>query len=394
VTAWLVVGGGTAGCVLASRLSEDPANHVTLVEAGPPAGEGRAASYLDALAAPGALWDGLTVSDGNGRRRPYPQGRGLGGSSLVAGGVLSGAVVDGVLLPRRAVEEAELGAVDRALLAVSTDAAPVTLATASCAAAYLRPAQGRRNLDVLTECPVARVRLAGRRATGAVLAHGDAIAADRVVVAAGAIQTPALLLRSGVATEGIGAGLADHAGRIIELSLRDGVAPDVHGLVTGASVRRGALEIVALNHLGPARQGVAALLAGVLDVERRGTVRLSATAPDDPLEPPAVDLGRLTNADAAGLAAALDLAGELLGHQSFVDVVAEHRVAGGLGGYAHATSTCAIGRVVDEDGAVRGYEGLYVGDASALPVTPPSGTLLPVVLLAERLAEAWRFRSG
>ena len=49
-----------------------------------------------------------------------------------------------------------------------------------------------------------------------------------------------------------------------------------------------------------------------------------------------------------------------------------------------------MGSVVDEHGAVVGYDDLFVADASVLPATPPSGTYVPVVLLAERLARAWR----
>ena len=83
---------------------------------------------------------------------------------------------------------------------------------------------------------------------------------------------------------------------------------------------------------------------------------------------------------------------ELLTTAPFADVVADARVVDGFGGYAHATSTCAMGTVVDEHGAVIGYEDLFVADASVLATTPPSGTYLPVVLLAERLANAWRQR--
>ena len=43
------------------------------------------------------------------------------------------------------------------------------------------------------------------------------------------------------------------------------------------------------------------------------------------------------------------------------------RVVDGFGGYAHATSTCAMGIVVDEHGAVIGYDNLFVADASVLP---------------------------
>jgi choline dehydrogenase-like flavoprotein len=392
VTHWLIVGGGTSGCVLAARLSEDPHNHVTLVEAGPEQRR-RAASYLDDLAAPGAVWDGLVATDGDSGPRPYPQGRGLGGSSAVSGGVLSGELGDAGLdrLPveRRVVSDGELGAIDRALLASCSDATPALLSLASTAATYLAPARQRANLDVLTGALVDRVHLERRRAAGVVMADGAVLAADRVVCAAGAIHSPTLLLRSQVETAGIGDGLCDHAARVIELTLRDDVDVDVHGLVTGTVLRRGRVEIVAMNHLGDAQPRTAALLVGLLSSQRRGTVRLSPTVPGDPAAPPAVDFGHLGEGDTVRLATGVELAEELLTTRSFADVVTDFRVADGFGGYAHATSTCAMGRVVDEHGAVSDYEGLYVCDASVFPVTPPSGTLLPVVVLAERLSRVW-----
>jgi choline dehydrogenase-like flavoprotein len=260
----------------------------------------------------------------------------------------------------------------------------------SSADAYLSPAGDRENLHVVTDAVVDRVVLSGRRATGVVLANGEHVPADRVVLAAGALFSPTLLLRSGVDAAGIGEGLRDHVGRVIELHLRSGFDADPHGLVTGAVLRRGAVEMVAMNHLGPASPGCAALLVGLLSCQRRGTVSLSPDRPDDPAAPPAVDFGPLGDADAIRLAAGVTLAEELLTARPFRDVVSAARVVDGFGGYAHATSTCAMGTVVDEHGAVAGYEGLYVCDASVLPSPPASGTYLPVVLLAERLARAWR----
>jgi choline dehydrogenase len=221
-------------------------------------------------------------------------------------------------------------------------------------------------------------------------AGGEAIAADRVVLAAGAIHSPVLLLRSGVAVAGVGEGLRDHVGRVVELTLDGAGDIDAHGLVTGVVLRRGVIEVVAMNHLGPQRLGRAALLVGLLANQRRGTVRLNAQQPDDPTAAPAVDFGPLRGADAVRLASGVEMVEELLTTAPFADIVADARVVDEFGGYAHATSTCAIGTVVDEHGAVIGYEDLFVADASVLPVTPPSGTYLPVVLLAERLAGAWR----
>ena len=75
---------------------------------------------------------------------------------------------------------------------------------------------------------------------------------------------------------------------------------------------------------------------------------------------------------------------------AFDDILDGFEVSDDFGGYAHATSTCRMGTVVDDRGAVRGYENLYVCDASVFPEIPASGTYLPTILLAERLAALWR----
>ncbi len=60
-----------------------------------------------------------------------------------------------------------------------------------------------------------------------------------------------------------------------------------------------------------------------------------------------------------------------------------------VGDYVHASSSCAMGRVVDADGAVVGYEGIYVCDASVFPSIPDANTHLPTTMLAERLSARW-----
>jgi choline dehydrogenase-like flavoprotein len=82
---YVIVGAGSAGCVLAARLSEDPAVKVLLVEAGPP----DTSDLIHLPAAFSALfrtqhdWDHMTAWEPglNGRRVYLPRGRTLGGSS-------------------------------------------------------------------------------------------------------------------------------------------------------------------------------------------------------------------------------------------------------------------------------------------------------------------------
>jgi choline dehydrogenase-like flavoprotein len=87
---YIIVGGGSAGCVLANRLSKNPHHHVALIEAGGdddwlwfhiPVG------YLFAIGNPRADWMYQTqaIKGLNGRRINYPRGKVLGGSSAING---------------------------------------------------------------------------------------------------------------------------------------------------------------------------------------------------------------------------------------------------------------------------------------------------------------------
>ncbi len=261
---FVIIGGGSAGCVLANRLSENPAHRVVLLEAG-----GTADGFWNRLPAAGMKMLGNPESDWcfqtepdpslNGRQGFWNAGRMLGGGSSVNGMIYirgdrsdyDAWAADGCtgwgwndVLPHFRKSEAFSGAPDQThstlgLLGVSrprlshpladtfvegcaqfglrkvadycagdVDGAFTMLVTqangqrSSAARAFLKPAMGRANLKVITGATVDKVLIEDGRATGVrFLRGGEAMtvtAAREVIVSAGALQSPGVLMRSGI----------------------------------------------------------------------------------------------------------------------------------------------------------------------------------------------------
>ncbi|GGE00255.1 GMC oxidoreductase [Polymorphobacter glacialis] len=310
---YVIVGAGAAGCVLAYRLSEDPANSVLLIEAGPrdthpfiamPKG------LAKVMADPSHLWAYASQPDDctAGQSEMWVRGRVLGGSSSVNGMMyVRGQPADFDAIAEissddwnwahigaayAAMENHELGAAptrgDRGPLKVTMpvlrDAlseaqlaageamgwprkvdvntpddgdgigyAPRTISGGkrqSAATAFLRPAEKRPNLTIVTDCTVDRVVFEGKRAVGVEVVRGggrEILAARReVIVCGGAMASPGILERSGIgdaarlaalgiplvhASDQVGEGSIEHRGLIMQWKLTSDVSQnrDFHG---------------------------------------------------------------------------------------------------------------------------------------------------------------------
>ncbi len=435
----LVVGAGSGGCVVAGRASEDPSRTVLLLEAGPATFGGSdapglvAPSFFDAIGESDRIWPGLIVRRSALQEpRHYVRGRGIGGSSAINAMVaIPGLHADydrwaelgatgwdwanvepwfsRTALALNVGLDIEIGPLTRAIERVRPEWIERVALTrdgsgrrVSAADAYLRPAAARPNLVVRGETLVDRVLFDGIEARGVVLADGSEILARRVVLAAGAIHTPAILLRSGVDRPGVGRGLKDHAAVPITLRYAAGRAPSTSSLAVSAVGRfssggaPGDLQLLPMEHLGPDAPGFGMVMVALMQVRSSGSVRL---ADGDPSIDPVVEFAMLDDPeDLRRLRIGAEQVLELLASPAVAELatpiipdLSDDGVLRGLGDYVHAACSCRMGAaddpaaVVDPNGAVIGREGLYIADASIFPDLPRANTHLPVVAVVERL---------
>ncbi|MBI2965031.1 MAG: mycofactocin system GMC family oxidoreductase MftG [Chloroflexi bacterium] len=314
----------------------------------------------------------------------------------------------------------------------------------STALTYLQSARHRLNLTIRSECLVHRVLFDGRKAVGVLVESGGEtfeVLAGEVILSAGAIGSPHLLLLSGVgpASElksagvdvvvdlpGVGKNLRDHPQVQVTWRTRPDFRQDplaakiqlaVRYTATGSNLRND-MFIHPLSYapeagiytISPRDAVGVGMIAAIYLARGAGSLRLATR---DPHQQPILDYNYLEEpADRARLREAVRLClriSETPGYKSFLkeridpadsdlksDETLDAWLLRSVRTSHHVSSTCKMGpatdptAVVDQQGRVHGTQALRVADASIMPDCVRANTNLTSLVIGERIADFLR----
>ena len=525
---YIIVGAGSAGCVLANRLTEDEGVRVLVLEAGPQDHSifiHMPSAFAYPLAGTKYNWHYETEPEPymNNRRMHCPRGRVIGGSSSVNGMVyIRGHAFDYDAWARRPglenwsyfdclpyfkksetrLKGGDAYRGDKGPLFATTGSGTNPLYNAfieagrqagypvtddmngyqqeglgrmdmttyrgrrwSAARAHLRPAQKRAALQVRARCLVTRIVFEGRRATGVEYLRGGQLETARavreVILSGGAINSPQILLLSGIGNAGelkkLGLPVVQHLAGVGE-NLQDHIEVYVQFACTQPITLYSATNPLAKLKIGVnwllTRQGLGATNhfeaggfirseAGVLHPDlqyhflpmavsydgssaakghgyqahigpmrptSRGFVKLNST---DPRHHPRVLFNYMqTEQDRKEMRTGVRLTREILMQPAFApfrgtelapgpDTISDASIEAFVREKAesayHPSCSCRMGTdelaVVDGNARVHGIEGLRVVDASIMPDIISGNLNVPVIMMAEKLADIIRGRT-
>jgi choline dehydrogenase len=307
---------------------------------------------------------------------------------------------------------------------------------------YVQPRRAQRNLTVLTEALVSRLLFAGSSVVGVEVIEGSErrryMAGKEVVLSLGAINTPKLLMQSGIGPEaelrrhgiamvqhlpGVGQNHQDHVafGCIFEYREPQRVGHGGSEATLYWSSEAG-LDLPDIFHcqlefpvpsaetatLGVPEHGWT-MFAGLAHPKSRGELRLSGADVRDPI---LIEANTLSHPDDLKNARqTIKLCRDLGNSAAFDGLVKREALPGKLDDVAmddfirnaavtfwHQSCTAKMGRdamaVVDHRLKVYGIDKLRIADASIMPDVPSGNTMAPCVVIGERAAEMIKAAHG
>ncbi|GII87743.1 choline dehydrogenase [Sphaerisporangium siamense] len=299
--------------------------------------------------------------------------------------------------------------------------------------AYLLPALGRPNLTLSADSRATKLLFEGDRVTGVEYVRGgetrQARAGSEVILCANGLETPKLLMLSGIGQEshlrqfgidvrlnlpGVGENYHDHVLIVAPVNMTDRAAPEptmnMSEVCLFANTGGWAVPDVQIGFIHRAQfqpephPQLVTMLPGLVRPLARGTLRLASA---DPLDAPLADPRYLSHpSDRERMVDAFEMARDLFRTHAFADWGVKEVTPGdgvssradvtefvkqNLGSYYHYVGACKMGvdelAVVDPRLRVYGVEGLRIADASVMPEVTTGNCHTAVVMVAERVAD-------